>query len=319
MPSDNESKSKESADKGKSESQMTKAIAAVFATVIAPVLVAMGMKFSDVIVAPFQQKPAESAKSESDKTEPSKDKGGPAPDEGDAKKSGSNSSSDDLKEHKGQFAERGNRPTVADSQATAGFTALFNGSDLSGWRTVGSDTSRWSVDARSNAIVGNAPSGKKQGNWLYADKDFSAFQLRCEFRLEPGAESGIALRSPFVFNVKEGRIVIHLTSVASDPIANGTLVTVSGGNAHPQSDPKAAVSLRPAKEWNTVEVEFRGPQLKATINGQQVQDVRVDQLAGTDKAAGLRSKTGRIALECRSGHVEFRRIEIQELDSAGGK
>jgi hypothetical protein len=113
--------------------------------------------------------------------------------------------------------------------------------------------------------------------------------------------------------------VIHLSSIDGDPIANGTLVTVSGGNARPQSNPKTPASLRPAKDWNLIEVGFQGAQLNVTINGQTVQDVRVDSLAGKDKnSSGLLQKFGRIALECRSGHVEFRKIEIQELDSASG-
>ena len=69
MPSDDNSKGKDSSDKGKSESSsmITKAVAAVFTTVVAPVLIALGMKFSDIIVAPFQPKPPEVAKSEPEK------------------------------------------------------------------------------------------------------------------------------------------------------------------------------------------------------------------------------------------------------------
>ncbi len=71
MPSDDDSKTQASSEKGKGESQglATKAVATVFATVVAPVLIALGMKFSDVIVANFQPKPApEAAKAEPEKS-----------------------------------------------------------------------------------------------------------------------------------------------------------------------------------------------------------------------------------------------------------
>ncbi|HWB14709.1 MAG TPA: DUF1080 domain-containing protein [Pirellulales bacterium] len=193
-----------------------------------------------------------------------------------------------------------------------GYTSLFNGRDLTGWESAQGGTVRWAVNAKNKAIV--SVGAKRQGNWLFSDKDFSDFRLRLEFRIEPQSDSGIALRTPPLSNVKQGRMAIRLTSHSDDPIPTGTFVTWSGGAAHPQSTPQDRVSLRPANKWNAVEIEFRGSRLAVTINGQTIQDVNVDELARKSKAGGgLLEKTGRIGLECRSGHVEFRDIEIQEL------
>ncbi len=162
------------------------------------------------------------------------------------------------------------------------YRPLFNGRDLSQWEATFSENC-WSVDDQQNALVGSAANGKKHGNWLFSDDDFSDFRLRLEFRLEPESESGIALRTPPVSNVKDGRMAVRLTNKVNDPIPSGTFVTWSGGVAHPQSNPQAAASLRPATDWNTVEIDFRDHQLIVTINGQKLQDMRVDKLSGKAK------------------------------------
>ncbi len=190
---------------------------------------------------------------------------------------------------------------------------------MTGWTP--NDGRVWSADAKNNVLIGSPADGKKQGHWLYSEKDFSDFRLRLEFRIEPNTDSGIALRTPPVFNVKEGRMVIQLTSIEKDPNPTGTFVTLIGGASSPQSRPKvAAPRCVPLKEWNAVEIEFRGLHLSVTINGQTIQDLQVDKASGSGKpVAGLLQKTGRLGFECRTGHVEFRKIDIQELDAAGGK
>jgi len=345
MPSD--APSNDSDDTGKGPmSHVTKAVAAVFATVVAPVLVALGVKFTDAIFTPPPAKPPEEAKkSEPEKSvapapttsnasvesaaksEPEKssalknesvvtqlDQPKPAALTDTESSSASTLSSEGAPKRGGKRNRKDastDRPDV--SQTTlASPISLFNGHDPSGWGSTGAEINHWSIAEKGNILVGST-NGKKQGHWLFTDKEFSDFRLRLEFRVEPGTESGIALRTPPVSNVKEGRITIRLTGDADASNPTGSLVTWSGGTAHLQTSPLVSATLRPTKGWNVVEIDFHGPNLKATINGQTVQDVKVDQLAGKSNASlGLMQKTGRIGLECRAGHVEFRKIEIQE-------
>jgi hypothetical protein len=227
MPSDDSSKSSSSGDKGKDEKQspVTKVVATVFATVIAPVLVGLGMKFNDVILAPFQPKPAETTKAEPEKIgspaagagqsqaaitpsasgakEVSQTQPGTTP----AANGGAATTPAETTPAPSRSGKRNRRggtkgePESAPSSSSA-YTSLFDGRDLSGWETAGSDIKRWSPDPKNGSLSGTA-AAKKQGNWLYSKKEFSDFRLRCEFRLGPDAESGIALRTPAVFNVKE--------------------------------------------------------------------------------------------------------------------
>lgn len=339
MPSDDSSKSQDSDNKGKSESSslMIKAVAAVFTTVVAPVLITLGVKFSDVLVAQFQPKPPEAATAEATKseliatelakgaTEPAKTEGAraePATTAAGTTKSdsGSEATAAPLVEHKGQFAERGkkkkkNSTTDQPAQGTAGFKSLFNGRDLSGWTAV--DGKLWSVDRQNQALVGNNESAasKYQNSWIFTEKEFSDHRLRFEYQMVANTDSGFALRTqPGGNKTENDRFEIQLTNDPSLQNTTGTIMGLRSDAGHPRTKPKTEVSQRGAGEWNLVEIEIRGPHLQMTINGKIVQDVRFDESFGGGKSGKkLLSPTGRLGLQIRTGRVEFRRIEVQEL------
>jgi hypothetical protein len=193
-------------------------------------------------------------------------------------------------------------------QPSPGFTALFNGRDLTGW--TGGDN-RWTVDAKAHSLVGHDLTGSKGYlvSWIYTEKQFSDFRLRFEYRAMPQSDSGLAVRTAQGTRLDE-RYEIQLLGDQEHVIPTGTIIALRSDRAHPNTKPHAPVALRPQSDWNVVEIEFRGSRLKVGINGKAVQDVRFDQHADAKKIMG---NTGRIAFQSRSGHVEFRRIELQEL------
>ncbi len=193
-------------------------------------------------------------------------------------------------------------------QPSPGFTALFNGRDLTGW--TGGDN-RWSVDAAAHSLVGHDLTASRGylASWIYTEKQFSDFRLRFEYRAMPQSDSGLAVRTAEGTRLDE-RYEIQLLGDQEHFIPTGTILALKSDRGHPNTKPQAPVALRGQMDWNVVEVEFRGPRLKVGINGKAVQDVRFDQHAEARKIMG---STGRIALQSRAGHVEFRRIEIQEL------
>ena len=92
-----------------------------------------------------------------------------------------------------------------------------------------------------------------------------------------------------------------------------------GGAGYLLAKPEPLVTLRPSEEWNVVETEVQGTHLRLTINGQVVhQDVPLEAKSGQSTAvtADMFHPSGRIGLICLSGHVEFRKMEIQKLDSS---
>ena len=73
----------------------------------------------------------------------------------------------------------------------AGFTSLFDGKTLKGWKLIGGHGPGYVV--QDGKIVCPAAGG---GN-LFTEKEYANFVFRFEFLLTPGANSGIGIRAPF--------------------------------------------------------------------------------------------------------------------------
>jgi hypothetical protein len=72
-------------------------------------------------------------------------------------------------------------------------------------------------------------------------------------------------------------------------------------------------AVKPAPEWNTVDVECVGPRIKITINGREVIDTdqsKIDEIK--DKPL-----KGYICLQVHGGKLDFRNIRIREIKIKG--
>jgi hypothetical protein len=81
---------------------------------------------------------------------------------------------------------------LSDQEKHQGFTLLFNGKDLSGWRNVYSQdmpTKRWSV--KDGQMIVSPSDGSETGNDIVSTRKFSAFELVFSFQLSEGANSGV--------------------------------------------------------------------------------------------------------------------------------
>jgi hypothetical protein len=79
------------------------------------------------------------------------------------------------------------------NMAEAGFDPLFNGRDLTGWT---GDTSRYSVE--NGVLAYNGP-GRANVSTI---RDFANFQLRFDYKVTGGADSGIGFRAPSMADPK---------------------------------------------------------------------------------------------------------------------
>jgi hypothetical protein len=82
--------------------------------------------------------------------------------------------------------------TLSDQEKHQGFSLLFNGKDLSGWRNVYTQDSpgkRWSV--KEGHLTISPSDGSETGNDIVTAKSYSAFELVFSFQLSEGANSGV--------------------------------------------------------------------------------------------------------------------------------
>jgi len=202
---------------------------------------------------------------------------------------------------------------VALSAQAEEFRPLFNGKDLSGWvpegqaeRTQdGNVRPVWSV--RDGAIVCE---GKGFGFLRYNREEFSDFALHLEFRMAPGCNSGLGIRTrnfePEHSRATRPSIYSYEIQLLDD--AGKAPDVHSTGSLYRYVAPKEN-SIKPAREWNQIDIVCVGPRIKVTLNGKEI--INVDQTEiDAIKAKPLK---GYVCLQNHGGTIEFRDIRIHEI------
>ncbi len=205
-------------------------------------------------------------------------------------------------------------PSGTVLRSAEGEKELFNGKDLEGWVVEGpseykaSDgTMRPLWQVRDGHIV---CAGKGFGFLRYDKRPFANFHLRLEYRLAARGNSGIGIRT-CPFDPKRSMATrpsfaayeIQLLDDAGQPPSKG-----SSGSLYRYIAPKAN-PVKPAGEWNAVEVECVGPRIRVRMNGEWIQDV--DQ-SGIRELKDKPLK-GFVSLQSHSLQVEFRNIRLREI------
>ncbi len=195
-----------------------------------------------------------------------------------------------------------------------GFTALFNNKDLGGWEAYDGKPESWKF--QDGAVSCVAPGG----GWLQTLDLYCDFELRFEYRLSAGGNSGVCLRFPGHGNPSLEGLEIQLLDDRADKYqsiqpqqATGSLYFVTA--------PRVRDAAHVAGEWNQCTLRCLGDQLQVTINDQLVNEIDLSQLtsASGEKAkrtAALRSPMGSIALQSHSTRTDFRNVNIRDLTQA---
>ena len=183
----------------------------------------------------------------------------------------------------------------------AGWLELFNGKDLTGWKTMG--VNGWTVE--NGVLLGKTATG--DNGWLMSDREFTDYELELEYKIGPGSNSGIFLRAWPEGNISGSEFrEIQLLDDEAPAFASMGADRRTGslfGLVAPQTAPKV-----PANQWHRVRVHLQGQQLQLTIN-----DIAVLKHTLTD----LRP-SGRIGLQLYPTQVEFRNIRVRPLGPAVG-
>src|SRR5205807_1442774 len=76
--------------------------------------------------------------------------------------------------------------------ARSGWQPLFNGKDLTNWVVDSGEARAWGVE--DGELVAGAAAPANRG-WLLTERSYGDFVLRLQFKLSPGANSGVAFRA----------------------------------------------------------------------------------------------------------------------------
>src|SRR5262245_44722451 len=101
-------------------------------------------------------------------------------------------------------------PALAED--SAGLQLLFNGKDLSGWDFLNCKAEDWSIQ---NGILSTVKGPTRTNAFLMTEGQFDDFELRLEYQLTKGADTGVAIRSAPVGGPHSSGIVIQLIDDAA--------------------------------------------------------------------------------------------------------
>jgi hypothetical protein len=223
------------------------------------------------------------------------------------------------------------RSAAADPTPPKGFTALFNGKDLSGWHgwaihekgTAGPDAlaklspearekklTAWTADARKHWSVENGELvNDGHGAYLATDKDYGDIELLIEYKTVAKADSGIYLRSTPQVQIWDTTKEGGKWDLGADKGSGGLYNNARGS---PGQSPLAHAD-RPFGEWNKFRIVQVGERTTVYLNDKLVVDhARMDN---PWKKGEPLAKTGKILLQTHGGEIRWRNVFVREIPS----
>jgi hypothetical protein len=200
---------------------------------------------------------------------------------------------------------------LTEQEKADGFKLLFNGTDLTGW-----EGNKQGYAVKDGTMICDPTLGGSGD--LFTVDDYGDFIFRFEFRLTPGANNGLAIRTPFgghaAYDGMELQILDH-----NSPRYKGWLKDYQHHGSIYGVVPAKTGYLKPVGEWNFEQVTAKGKQIKVELNGATIVDADIEK-ASTPKTIdnrnhpGLLRDKGRIGFAGHGDQVEFRNIRIKSLD-----
>ncbi len=197
-------------------------------------------------------------------------------------------------------AEQGKKE-LSEEERAQGFIPLFNGRDLAGWEHNGRPGT---FVVKDGLLVGRRRRGSAY--WLSTKEQYGDFELRLQYKIEQGGNSGIFIRAP-----RQGRtsregmeIQIYDQRPRPDKPHKGSTGAIYGVVA------PRCFAERPPGEWNDLRILCEGNLVRLTLNAKPI--VEVDM----SKYAELRNRPRRCYI-CLSAHTKtvwFRNIRIRLIN-----
>jgi len=226
-----------------------------------------------------------------------------------------------------------------------GFTALFNGKDLSGWYGWGTQdpADLWKMSEAERAaykkksVEGGLLDAKGvdkgdhvhahwtvengelvndgKGLYLTTDKDYGDFELWVDYKMLPKGDSGIYLRGTPQVQIWDKNQEFNEKNPTRRPhLGSGGLFNNTPGK--PGRDP-LVLADKPFGEWNSFRIRQVGDRTWIWLNDKLVVDGAVMENYW-DRAKPLPAK-GPIMLQTHGGEIRWRNLFVREIGAAEAK
>ena len=208
----------------------------------------------------------------------------------------------------------------------AGFTALFNGTDLAGWR--GGDTfdhrkylempadkraeqdAKWTDDMKKHWSVENGEFvNDGHGKYATTIKDYGDFELLVDYKTVPKADSGIYLRGVPQVQIWDYTEQAKF-NIGADKGSGGLWNNSAGA---PGKDP-LVLADKPFGQWNKFRILMVGSRVSVWLNGKLVVD-HANMENYYDRKNPIPAR-GPIQLQTHGGEIRWRNVFIREIGTA---
>lgn len=181
---------------------------------------------------------------------------------------------------------------LTEQEKKDGWVLLFDGKSTEGW-----------VGLKPENVQDGSINPFKSGSYVaYSKERYGDFTLSCDFKVSPGCNSGIFIR----------------TGNPKDPVQTGIEIQVldSAGKEKPGKHDCGAIydlvaptrnPCKPAGEWNTMLITCAGSKIQVALNGEPVAAMDLDQWAEAGKGPdGAKNKFTKALKDFpREGHLGF--------------
>lgn len=182
-----------------------------------------------------------------------------------------------------------------------GHKTIFNGKDFTGWEGAGGKPEDcWAVE--NGVLVGL----EKKGPWLRSKEQHGDMNLRLEYKVKAGGNSGVYVRVPESGNHhgKDAGVEIQLLDDKAEKYAKlkpyqycGSVYAVAPSTKHVGRD---------AGQWNNLEINTSGTDYRITHNGVVIVDARLADFPKLEE----RLTKGFLGFQNHGGGVWIRNVRI---------
>jgi hypothetical protein len=205
--------------------------------------------------------------------------------------------------------------TLSHREQTQGWTLLFDGNDLSQWRSYQKqEVKGWAAENGLLVCTGG-------GGDLITRDEYRSFEFQCDWKIPPKGNSGIIYRcdesgKQTWFTGIEYQLWDHSQSPDKWHALNATAACYDLYRPSQEAD-------KPAGEWNTSRVVLNGNHLEHWLNGKKVVDAEIGSADWNERVAKSKFAThkgwgtlprGHIALQEHGGEVAFKNIKIRVIE-----
>ena len=179
--------------------------------------------------------------------------------------------------------------------ADAGWTPLFNGKDLTGWKPEG--TALWSVE--DGCLLGTQTDGK--GGNLYTEKHYDNFECRFTYRVVWPANSGIWFRDKYQFDILKYKNPLTYSGALYYPGCPTTFAFVNLDE-----------SIENRDGWNEGQVYANGDKFIHWLNGRKIGEATVNKIAKGKVGVQVHPGAGFKGMQITIKSIEIRPLAKDE-------